>query len=130
MKKKLLSILLAMVLLTALLVPAASAASASLVAMNPLGDVDIQTNLPLTARDRFYDADGNLNLSGKRIGLSSYSKSRNSNAMTALGQLLTERFPGVTVVNTTALGSPWNNKTDANYNTWASLDAVIFGVAD
>ena len=130
MKKKLFTILLAIVMLSAFIVPVASAASASLVAMNPLGDVDLQTNIPLAARDKFYDADGNLNLNGKRIGLSSYTKSRNAQALAALGQALQQRFPGVTIVTSTSLGSPWNNKTDANYNTWAALDAVIFGVAD
>ena len=129
MKKKLIPILLAMVLLVAFITPIASAASTSVVVLNPLGDVDIQTNIPLTSRDRFYDADGNLDLAGKRIGLSAYSKHGNSVALVALGQLLTERYD-VTIVNTTGLGSPWNNKTDANYNTWAGLDAVIFGIAD
>ena len=130
MKKRLIPVLLSIVLLVALIVPIASASSTTLVAVNPLGDMAIQTNIPLTSRDRFTDANGNISFAGKRVGLSSYSKSRNAQALTALGELLKERYPEVTIVTSTSLGSPWNNKTDANYTTWAGLDAVIFGVAD
>jgi len=153
MKKKLFSILLAVIMLSAFFVPAASAASTTLVALNPLGDIDIQANIPLSSRDKFYDADGNLDLNGKLIGLSAYSKSNNVQALQALGELLIAEFPGLMVVysGVTDLSSPWNNKTDANYNQWAGLtnipattaklgggnigtarplDAVIFGVAD
>ncbi|MDR0491430.1 MAG: hypothetical protein LBH28_09345 [Oscillospiraceae bacterium] len=130
MKKKLIPVLLSVVLIVALIVPIASATSTTLVACNPLGDIAIQTNIPLTSRERFINAAGNIDFTGKRVGLSSYTKSRNAQALAALGELLKARYPEVTIVTTTALGSPWNNKTDANYTTWAGLDAVIFGVAD
>ena len=153
MKKKLLAILIATVLLAGLTVPIVNASNVALVALNPIGDIDIQTNIPLTSRDRFLNEDGVVDLNGKVIGLSSYSKSNNAQALQALGDLLIAQFPGVLVVDAgvTDLGSPWNNKTDANYQQWAGLtalgqtvntingstaargrplDAVIFGVAD
>ena len=142
MKKKRLSMLLGCILALAIVagiaVPLATAATVTVEVLNPLGNFDIQYNQPLTSRDRFLNAEGEVDFNGKVIGLSTYSKVGNANAATALGQLLTAEFPGVTVQTVTALGSPWNNKTDANYNLWAGvtatggryLDAVIFGVSD
>ena len=136
--------LLAVLLLASLLVPAASAAgSVSLVAYNPLGDVQVQDNVPLTDRSRLLDANGDLDLNGKNIVLAWYTKSRNQQALQGLGQLLQAQFPGVNIItNAGNLGSPWNQKTEANYNMWAGVtnlsgtpagrraDAVIFGVLD
>ena len=139
-KKKLsalLGIALTVAILVGIMLPIASAAAVTVEVLNPLGTFAIQNNQPLTSRDRFYDSEGKLDLNNKRIGLSAYGKVGNENANRALGALLKAEFPEVTIVNSTALGSPWNNKTDANYNTWAgvtgganALDAVIFGVAD
>ena len=143
MKKKLLTMLLAVMLLASVLVPAAGAAgSVSLVAYNPLGDVQVQDNVPLTDRSKFTNAAGDFDLTGLNIGISSYSKSRNANALAGLAELIRADFPGANVITTTALGNAWNNKTDANYNLWAGrtaltganagryLDATIFGVLD
>jgi len=150
--KKLLAIVLAIVLIAAIAVPIAVASTVTVVALNPLGAIDIQQNIPLTSRDRFLDEDGNVDFYDRVIGLSAYSKTFNSQVVQALGWLLMEHYPGVLVVNTGVadLGSPWNHKTDANYDQWAgiaplpanavtldgisvagrTLDAVIFGVAD
>lgn len=150
--KKLLAIVLAIVLVVAVAVPIASANTVTLVALNPLGAIDIQQNIPLTSRDRFQDEHGNADFYDRVIGLSSYTKTFNSQVVQALGWLLIEEFPGVLVVYTGVanLGSPWNHKTDANYDQWAGvaplpgnavtlngipvagryLDAVVFGVAD
>ncbi|MCL2392599.1 MAG: hypothetical protein FWC66_08375 [Oscillospiraceae bacterium] len=150
--KKLLAIVLAIVLLAALTTPMAVASTVTVEALNPLGAIDIQQNIPLTSRDRFLDNDGNVDFNDRVIGLSAYSKTHNSQVIQALGWLLMERYPGVLIVNTGVadLGSPWNHKTDANYDQWAgiaplpanavtldgisvagrTLDAVIFGVAD
>jgi hypothetical protein len=60
--------------------------------------------------------------------------------MRAFGEVLRQRFPTAVVVEVTPLGSPWNEKSDANYDLWAGvtnvpgldrpLDAVVFGVSD
>jgi len=138
--KKLLAIVLAVVLIAAIAIPIASANITTLVALNPLGDIEIQQNIPLTSRERFQDADGNPDFYDRVIGLSWYTKTNNPQMMQAFGELLVARLPGVVVVNVTPLGSPWHEKSDANYNLWAGLtdvpglgrplDAVIFGVAD
>jgi len=140
MKKKLISILTVIVLIAAIVVPIAMANSTTLVALNPLGEIEIQQNIPLTSRERFQDAEGNPDFYDRVIGLSWYTKTNNPQLMEALGDLLVERLPGVVVVNVTPLGSPWHEKSDANYNLWAGLtdvpglgrplDAVVFGVAD
>ena len=141
--KRLVPMILVVAIIAAFFVPAASAtAGVTLNAVNPLGEIQIQENLPLTSRDRFLNEDGEVDFNGKTIGLSWYSKDNNESALRALGDLLQREFPGVTIVAATALGSPWNNKTNANYNQWAGvttggsgantwrLDAVVFGVAD
>lgn len=143
MKKKLIAVVLSIVILAALAIPIVNAYSVTLVAHNPLGAIDIQQNIPLTSRDRFTDDQGNVDFNDRVIGLSWYTKTNNQQALQALGEVLQQRFPGVHVVNVVALGSPWNHKTDANYDLWAGLtpvnvpnvgmrylDAVIFGVAD
>jgi hypothetical protein len=150
MKRKLFSSLAGCVLAFALLVgfamPFASASGATVEVLNPLASLEPQYNQPLTSRDRFKNEQGEIDFSGKYIGLSAYGKVGNAQAIAALGELLKAEFPGATIVAAPAvpaLGSPWNNKSDANYDKWAGvttvnvpgagdvhLDAVIFGVAD
>ena len=136
MKKKLsivLGLALAVAILMGFMVPFAGASSVSVEVLNPLAEFAIQENQPLTSRDRFYDADGNLNLNGKRIGTSAYSKVGNANGLGAFMDQLVADFPGLQVATTAqspALGSPWNPKSTGNYTSWANLDAVIFGIAD
>jgi len=152
MKKKFLAVLLSVIILVAAMTPIAGAFSVSMEVLNPLGEIDIQQNIPLTCRAHFTNEAGVIDFNGKVIGLSAYTKTNNTQLLVALGELLIERFPDVLVVNTGVadLGSPWNHKTDANYDQWAgvaplganavtingipvagrTLDAVVFGVAD
>ncbi|MDR0491970.1 MAG: hypothetical protein LBH28_12075 [Oscillospiraceae bacterium] len=156
MKRKRLSIVLGCVLALALMagiaIPIASAATVTLNVLNPFANFQIQKNQPLSSREKFLNALGEVDLNGKYIGLSAYGKVGNTEAIQALGWLLMDEFPTVHIVNTgvTDLGSPWNNKTNANYDQWAGavalgttardfaganvsgarLDAVIFGVSD
>ncbi|MDR0469972.1 MAG: hypothetical protein LBH09_08370 [Peptococcaceae bacterium] len=108
-----------------------SANSAQISFLNPLADVEPQRNQPLAERLETFE--------GKTIAIASYSKAANQEACWALGRMLeaeygilSEENPyGVRVIyDQPALGGPWNQKSEANYNTWASADAVIFGVAD
>ena len=163
MKRKSISTILGIVLVVALItgtvIPLASAASVTVNVLNPLANLEPFYNQPLTSRDRFLNEDGEVDFNGRIIGLSGYSKVGNAQALQAIGQLLIAEFPGVKVVNTGVadLGSPWNQKSDPNYNLWAGvtalptsaramradgtnettstvagqrLDAVIFGVSD
>ena len=158
MKSKKLSMVLGLALVITILAgfaaPFANAAGAvSIKVLNPLGKYDIQKNIPLASRDKMLDEKGNIDLNGKVIGISGYSKPGNKPGLDALGDLLIERFPGVLVVDTGVadLSSPWYNKTPANYDLWGgltplasnvntlngstaargrTLDAVIFGFAD
>ena len=158
MKRKKLSMALGLALAIAILagfaVPFASAAGdVSVKVLNPLGKYDIQKNTPLASRAKMLDKDGNIDLNGKVIGISGYTKPGNKPGLDALGDLLIERFPGVLVVDTGVadIGSPWYNKTPANYDLWGGvtpladtvntldgkpdargrkLDAVIFGISD
>lgn len=149
MKRKLFSSLavcaLALALLISLTLPFATASGVDVEVLNPLASLEPQYNHPLTSRDRFKNELGEVDFTGKYIGLSAYGKVGNAQGIAALGELLKAEFPGATIVAAPAvpaLGSPWNNKSDANYDKWAGvtpitvngvqvkLDAVIFGIAD
>ena len=130
MKRKSISTILGILLVFALIVgtvlPLASAASVTVNVLNPLANLEPFYNQPLTSRDRFTNEDGEIDFNGKIIGLSAYSKVGNAQGIQALGLLLMEEYPGVKIVNTGVadLGSPWNNKTDVNYNLWAGVTAL------
>ena len=148
-KRKLISLLLVVLLISTMIPIAARASTVTLVALNPLGEIEVQDNLPLTSRERFQDENGNPDFYGKVIGLAWYTKTNNEQVLRAFGELLQEQFPGVIIVDFLSrgvglpnhnLGSPWNHRSDAVYNVWAGVspipgtdiyvDAVIFGVAD
>ncbi|MDR0490375.1 MAG: hypothetical protein LBH28_03910 [Oscillospiraceae bacterium] len=158
MKSKKLSMVLGLALVITILAGfaapfAGAAGNVAVKVLNPLGKYDIQKNTPLASRDKMLDEKGNIDLNGKVIGISTYSKPGNKPGLDALGDLLIERYPGVLVVDTGVadLGSPWYNKTPANYDLWGgvtplsntvntldgktgargrTLDAVIFGISD
>ena len=126
MKRKTLSALLGCVLAISLLagivIPFAGASNnVAIPFLNPLAEVDVPYDQPLSER---LDS-----LQNKNIVLAAYSKDANSEALRGLGQLLQKEY-NCTVSYSPTLGSAWNEKTDANYNTWANFDAVVFGVAD
>jgi hypothetical protein len=129
-----------MLMVSAISVPIAGAAGNTYISfLNPLADVEPQYNMPLAPRLDTFE--------GKTIAVASYSKAGNVEAGTSLGRMLEAEYgvlseenpagvrvlyggqvyDGATYPN---LGSPWNPKSDVNYNLWAQADAVIFGVAD
>jgi hypothetical protein len=125
-KRKRISTVLACIITLAMLIvhaiPLATAAAAvEIEFLNPLAEVDVPYDQPLAER---LDT-----LEGKRVVLTAYTKDANSEALRALGQMLQKQY-NCTVAYAPSLGSAWNEKTDANYNAWASYDAVVFGVAD
>ena len=125
------AIVLIIALLSGLAIPLASAQNVSIEFLNPLGKIETLNNQALAERS-FTD------FSGKTVAIASYSKTTNSEACRALALLLEEEYgvfsetnpTGIRILTSPNLGNAWNQKTDANYATWASADAVIFGVAD
>ena len=124
--------LLSVVLIIGISAPfAGTATSAQISYLNPLADIEPQYNQPLAERPS--------TLEGKTIAIASYSKTANQEACWALGRMLEAEYGILSATNPTgvriiydspSLGGPWNQKTDANYNTWSNADAVIFGIAD
>ena len=123
MKKKrfstALGTMLSIAILAGIMVPSVNAAD--FVVFNPLGEIELLENQRLAERL------GNLN--GKKIALAFYAKAQNPHAVRAIGEMLWEEFDDVTA-EMRNIGSSIGAKPLVNYETLASYDAVVLGVAD
>ena len=132
MKRKRFSAVLGCILTLAILagiaVPLASAAEQTITFLNPLGKVEPLDNQALA--ERLDD------LNGKTILPLYDAGTGGQQAVQALGNLLKEGYPEVTIAAAQSLGAltsaaTFNAKTAAQYDTWAAAaDAVIIGVVN
>ena len=117
--------ILTLALLIGIVLPIANAATVTIEFLNPLGTIVPPANQPLANRP------GDLN--GKTINLIYYGAATTPSALTltALGELLREDYPSLTIKSTAYSGTMYDAKDAATYNSWASgTDAVIFGVVE
>lgn len=124
MRRKRFSTVLGLMLSIAMLagIVVSSAAAADFEVLNPLGEIEPIANQPLAARL-------NSDFAGKNIGLVFYAKNQSPHAVRAIGEMLY-------LDNTTMrgqlrnIGISFGAKTANYYETLATYDAVVLGVAD
>ncbi len=125
---RILGIALAVCLLFGIMAPAAGAdsvafgsgGSVTVTVMNPLGELTPPKNQPLAPRLS--------SLEGKNIALAYYGKAQSPHAVRAIGELLEAEY-GITATMYN-IGNSTGAKPQEYYETLASYDAVVLGVAD
>ena len=129
MKKKNISLLIAIALCFALIpqaLPVAQAETVTLTVLNPKAHIETRPITPLAER---LD-----NLMGKNIGIYPYSKDTTGGVAwnTVMTTLLNERFPsstGTNIIQLTAKANVgWHDSLTTYESAARALDAMIFGV--